>query len=359
LRTPARNAGDLRLEQAIEPDSSRRAGGQPDDGGQWITDRLGSARATGAGPTMSYLPYGEELTSTADGQYKFGTYVRDSTLNNQDYADQRYYHAALGRFYSPDPAGLAAVNPTNPITWNRYAYVGGDPVNFSDPSGLFGRRDPCLVNPDSCEDFGIGGGAGDFGGGSDIMHPINDDQGHQPNAKADQRWERAVEKLSNGNNLLQNLVPSGPCAGDFAALQAAYGIGLTDVQNQGNISNWVDATRSTDLESSLFTPGTAAYNFWVTQNPTFTVADYFLANNAPNRSVGAQTAFTISASSGNIYFRPQYVNGLSDGQAAALLAHELLHSLGIDDDMAQMALFGSTSLNTSNITNKFYQDCFR
>jgi hypothetical protein len=39
----------------------------------------------------------------------------------------------------PDPAGLWAVNPWNPQTWNRYAYVGNNPVTCNDPSGL--KRD--------------------------------------------------------------------------------------------------------------------------------------------------------------------------------------------------------------------------
>jgi RHS repeat-associated protein len=41
----------------------------------------------------------------------------------------------VGRFNTPDPlAGRASA--TNPGSWNRYTYAGGDPVNFSDPSGL-------------------------------------------------------------------------------------------------------------------------------------------------------------------------------------------------------------------------------
>ena len=30
--------------------------------------------------------------------------------------------------------GLAATNPTNPASWNRYLYSGGAPVNLADPS---------------------------------------------------------------------------------------------------------------------------------------------------------------------------------------------------------------------------------
>jgi hypothetical protein len=36
----------------------------------------------------------------------------------------------------PDPAGLAAVNPTNPQSWNRYSYVLNNPLALVDPSGL-------------------------------------------------------------------------------------------------------------------------------------------------------------------------------------------------------------------------------
>jgi RHS repeat-associated protein len=49
--------------------------------------------------------------------------------------DQRYYATGMGRFSTPDPAGIRGADPKDPGSWNRYAYVGGDPVNFSDPSG--------------------------------------------------------------------------------------------------------------------------------------------------------------------------------------------------------------------------------
>ena len=42
----------------------------------------------------------------------------------------RFYHPGLGRFLQSDPTGFAAGDS------NLYRYCGGDPVNWSDPSGL-------------------------------------------------------------------------------------------------------------------------------------------------------------------------------------------------------------------------------
>jgi RHS repeat-associated protein len=47
------------------------------------------------------------------------------------YYRARYYDPAIGRFISRDPAGMVD-------GVNRYAYVGGDPVDFTDPTGEWG-----------------------------------------------------------------------------------------------------------------------------------------------------------------------------------------------------------------------------
>jgi RHS repeat-associated protein len=48
----------------------------------------------------------------------------------------RRYNPTQGRSISPDPAGLSAANPSNPQSWNRYAYVVNSPLANVDPSGL-------------------------------------------------------------------------------------------------------------------------------------------------------------------------------------------------------------------------------
>jgi len=100
-----------------------------------VTDRLGSVRVRD-GQGYRYFPYGEEMgTQTGNGVDKFGTYRREDFGNNQiDYADQRYHMPGWGRFGTPDPT--SAADPTEPTSWNQFAYVGGDPVNLVDPEGL-------------------------------------------------------------------------------------------------------------------------------------------------------------------------------------------------------------------------------
>jgi RHS repeat-associated protein len=122
-----------------------------------VTDRLGTVRAWQTGATWSqtsYYLYGEERTPVSpDGVEKFATYVRDSTPSAQDYAQQRYYSNITGRFFSPDPSGVRAADPKNPLSWNRYAYVSGDPVNHQDRTGLYeATAGDCIDDPEACEE---------------------------------------------------------------------------------------------------------------------------------------------------------------------------------------------------------------
>jgi RHS repeat-associated protein len=70
---------------------------------------------------------------------------------------QRYYNSNAGRFYTPDPIGMAAVDLANPTSWNLYAYVNDDPGNFNDPRGLFLPAD----SDDGPDEVDLGIGAGD------------------------------------------------------------------------------------------------------------------------------------------------------------------------------------------------------
>ena len=128
---------------------------------QVAQDRLGSVRLWGT-QTTNLFPYGVEYTTTGQDHEKFATYIRDS-FTGLDYARNRFYSSTLGRFTSADTT-LSSVNLANPLSWNRYAYVSGDPVNRNDPSGL-----DCSYDEEG--DEGDDGGGGDCtpgGGGGDV-----------------------------------------------------------------------------------------------------------------------------------------------------------------------------------------------
>ena len=103
-------------------------------------DWLGSSRiASTPSRTVyydgAYAPFGENYAET-------GTTDRDFTGQNQDMASDLYdflyreYHPTQGRWIQPDPAGLSAVDATNPQTWNRYGYVVNLPDTYVDAFGL-------------------------------------------------------------------------------------------------------------------------------------------------------------------------------------------------------------------------------
>ena len=115
-------------------------------------DHLGSTRLlTGVNQSVAqnldYLPFGEILSSDSGiTTHKFTGDERNSETS-LDQAWFRQYSSELGRWMHPDPAGLAAVDPSNPQSWNRYAYVLNNPLALIDPLGLY-----CVLNGQTVDD---------------------------------------------------------------------------------------------------------------------------------------------------------------------------------------------------------------
>lgn len=105
-------------------------------------DRLGTRlitnQSTGSSLEQQTLPFGTALENetTGSSNRRFTSYDR-SNVTGLDYAKNRTYDAQQGRFTQVDPIGMSAASLDNPQTLNMYNYVGNDPVNRVDPSGLF------------------------------------------------------------------------------------------------------------------------------------------------------------------------------------------------------------------------------
>jgi len=119
----------------------------------YVADYLGSARAvTNSSGTISescnYYPYGGSNCSPSSvNNYLFTGKERDneSGLDNFGARDDS---SQFGRFMSPDPAGLNAVHPENPQTWNLYAYAMNNPLRYTDPTGMYSCADDMPGKPD-------------------------------------------------------------------------------------------------------------------------------------------------------------------------------------------------------------------
>jgi len=77
-----------------------------------------------------------ELRQLWATRVSFTNQNQDTSPQLYDFLYREYNPYQGGRWASPDPAGLGAVDITDPQTLNRYAYVGNRPLTYVDPLGL-------------------------------------------------------------------------------------------------------------------------------------------------------------------------------------------------------------------------------
>ncbi len=105
-----------------------------------ITDNAGNVLAE-----TRYMPYGEPRADVGSLAGTDKTYTGQRDVPDTGLMDYRarMYSPWLGRFIQPDTivpgAGISQA-------WNRYAYVGNEPIGFSDPTGHIRLRE----GPESC-----------------------------------------------------------------------------------------------------------------------------------------------------------------------------------------------------------------
>jgi RHS repeat-associated protein len=80
---------------------------------------------------ISYDSFGRVISNTGNIDFRYGYTGREADAETGlDYYRARYYDAAVGGFISEDPIGFSAGDT------NLSRYVGNNPTNFTDPSGL-------------------------------------------------------------------------------------------------------------------------------------------------------------------------------------------------------------------------------
>jgi RHS repeat-associated protein len=169
------------------------------------TDHLGSVVATtdssgGSTSTMLYKPWGETRYPTTTPTTPGYRYTGQLEVPNTGlyFYNARWYSPYLNRFLSPDSI---IPNQYDPVSWDRYAYVGNNPVNRTDPSGHASKDlDGPGCSNDACQ-LGAKIGASIYHFAKDI-----------PTRKvaSDMLSPTLSEKIKNGDTsaLIQMLIPS-------------------------------------------------------------------------------------------------------------------------------------------------------
>jgi len=111
-------------------------------------DWLGTERyrtyyyTTNYNESCTSLPFGDALSCSGVGYadrspMHFTGKQRDSESGLDNFG-ARYFGSSMGRFMSPDPIGGQRLDPQ---TLNKYSYVRNDPINLTDPTGLYTCKD--------------------------------------------------------------------------------------------------------------------------------------------------------------------------------------------------------------------------
>ena len=162
------------------------------------SDHLGSSSAitNSAGGILvnsSFDAFGKRRGSNWSGNPSAGDWTAIASTTRRGYTEHtmldnlnlihmngRVQDPVLGRFASADPFITAPMNTQN---YNRYAYVGNNPLTFVDPSGFSEKR----VKPPNCIDgcrarggTSVASGAGSAGGPGAGGLPADSNAGNAP-----------------------------------------------------------------------------------------------------------------------------------------------------------------------------------
>ncbi|MFN8455220.1 MAG: RHS repeat-associated core domain-containing protein [Anaerolineae bacterium] len=191
-----------------------------------------------------YLPYGEtRWGGLGPTDFGFTSQRQEAGFGLYDY-NARYYSPVLGRFISPD---TVIPDPSSPQSFNRYAYVLGNPLRFVDPSGHAG----CAADDHACWDsrwyraHGYTQDKGKWKLGSDaqfddpeILSDVLGENGIQVDSNwLSNEWNGELSLIGQGVVKLSNVV------GGTANLKELVGGAVSFVRKTAN-DNWICGSNS-------------------------------------------------------------------------------------------------------------------
>ena len=307
-------------------------------GGKLIKNANGWVYSDRLASIGKFYPYGiERPSATQNGTEKFTGYFRDAETGN-DYADQRYSSPGMGRFMTPD---RMTGNPSNPGSWNKYAYASGDPINRKDPGGNY----DCTVGVGEyeevteCEDFTVFQGPAN----PQCFLLLQAASGNPGNPVAAQLFETECGggvTMAAGTSAPTSVMNVQSLAGNAIFGMLATALAGTDCGAwlqagvTANFPNVSLATFLTDLLPTLVASATfvGGNSEAVTGNSTpGMVSPYEIYINAALGFFNALPPGTslLIADSSSIQQQINAINGGSPEAQAFILLHEVAHLLGM------------------------------
>jgi RHS repeat-associated protein len=268
---------------------------------------------------QGHLPFGEEIgTSGEMDKKRFTSYERDSE-SGLDYAVNREYTSAVGRFLQADPY-RASGGATEPQSWNRYAYVHNNPTNAVDRMGLDLDYTECYVTVvfrlfaasegsywapvtlTMCADASLGEKGPSQGGGGTSRRDTG------------KTWRRVVE----GFTRFFQEHPNCESTINIASLQTGQSLSLSDILEG---TEYVSTTG--DTETLGKTLGQLGFDFLPSNEQSVTLSKAFEQLNA-----------ITNGKTRKIYFAPGFFKGPSYAQIDQTIVHELLHVMFYQNEQA-------------------------
>jgi hypothetical protein len=263
-----------------------------------------------------------------------------------DYADQRYYAAVDGRFNTADPY-RASAGASDPGSWNRYAYVGGDPINYNDPEGRMASE---VFDGPVFFSYAVSSVLNDVA----VLYSFGFDQrttGVSVRKSQVQLWEDmfdidttalyAYAKSFSGR--LRDGGISTECQKDIVDLGISPDVWADKLDSIVLLNGIGDSSRYAEvLPLGSLERETA-------QQRNMTVGSNF--------GQGSGTVAISSVNDSRVWIDPRRVNPGDPIAGSALMAHEALHKFGLLDGKLQDLLHLPRGASV-NISEKLGQDCF-
>ena len=328
------------------------------------TDWLGSTKnqsdmSGNSAQTCTYLPFGDGF-SCPGPQLSLMSFTGDQWDGETGFSHTQFrqYSPTQGRWMTPDPGGLGVVDPTNPQSWNRYAYVMNNPLNFIDFVGL-----ECYASDQfgNCTNWGTGGNLALLGGFGDPINLLLTAYtptallGYVQHDEAGNTIDMGYQAYYGNWDMLAFAVSGFGNFGPYVSpgVQAGVDVVKQVLSQKNSCSDYFN-------DMALNFSGTPSI-MDVLNNTSFRViggepstvgaeSSEGSAQNSPLVVINPNGPFFISMPGTTIYSIGPYVGGTSQAQAIILL-HELAHTIdAIPSD--------ATSVRQSvENTNTILQNC--